>query len=78
MTAKNPQKQGRILEAGGGIFFWPARIYTPVLLSAQSLLDRMFMFDSLHIQLIEQKIVMNNPVVVILQNYACYLVSRSP
>ena len=31
---KNPQKQGRILEGRGGgeIFFWLARIYTPVLL----------------------------------------------
>ena len=29
-TAKNQQKQGRILE-GGGEFFWLARIYTPEL-----------------------------------------------
>ena len=28
MTAKNPQKQGRILE-GVGEFFWLATIYTP-------------------------------------------------
>ena len=28
-TAKNPQKQGRILEGGGEEFFWLARIYTP-------------------------------------------------
>ena len=29
MTAKNPQKQGRILDGGGATFFWLARIYIP-------------------------------------------------
>ena len=33
MTAKNPQKQGRILMGGGQEFFWLARIYTPDYLS---------------------------------------------
>ena len=35
MTAKNPQKQERILKGGGGIFVWLARIYTPVFVSAK-------------------------------------------
>ena len=33
MTARNPQKQGRILEGGLEEFFWLARIYTPVIMS---------------------------------------------
>ena len=37
MTAKNPQKQVRILE-GGGAFFWLARIYTPALEEKKGLL----------------------------------------